>query len=541
MVEFGKVYVSSSSALKSSLADGDILIYPSSDKWNDFGYQTFCEYAVGGVDFGNKFRLSFLNETEMVHAAILEGLKGASGPIEITRFPAFFSMQLDMEAYREVVTFWGTDGARNLLLALHDVVVARALEPSMSWLPDALQSPQFQMSFIRSSDTHFAYHNAASLLSGVEFEDINVAAPTVALDFQLDGFASPHRFEFSFSGKSLPPRRIAVVIGKNGVGKSQTLNQLIVSAIGLQPAGNFHDGEGVMPRLSRIIAVCTPGEAEATFPEEPPVPHGYVYKRISANIHDTKETLAEVLVTLSRDMRQIGANFRWDIFTESINQILAFDDLVLDAKANTAGAAHEISLSRLWTGGEQASVRARMLVDPAGKLKRKVGDKSVPLSSGQQSFVRLAAQLCAFVENGSLMLMDEPETHLHPNLITGLVAMLDKVLALTGSIAIIATHSAYLVREVPHSQVHIIRLDDTSQAVEITKPRLRTFGADVGAISHFVFGDDIVNRLIGQLEEHLGHDASAAEKWLESIEAEVSTEAVMALRREIEKRKGQGQ
>lgn len=541
MVEFGKVYVASSSAAKSSLADDDILIYPSSDTWNDFGYQTFCEYTIGGYDFGNKFRLAFLDESESVRATILEKLKGVSGPVEITKFPAFFSMHLDMDAYRDVMSSWDTFRARSLLLALHDVAVTRALEPSTSWLPDAIESPQFQMSFIRSSETNFAYHNAASLLSGVEFEDINVAAPTVAVDFQLDGFASPHRFEFTFSGKSLPPRRIAVVIGKNGVGKSQTLNKLILSAMGVHPGGNFHDGEGVMPRLSRIVAVCTPGEAEATFPEEPSIPKGYLYKRVSANASDKQESVAEVLVRLSREMRRIGENFRWNIFAESIAQILDFDDLVLDAKPNAAGEVREISLSRLWAGGEQASAKVRMQVDLAGKLKRKIGNMSVPLSSGQQSFVRLAAQLCVYAENGALILMDEPETHLHPNLITGLVAMLDRVLALTGSIAIIATHSAYLVREVPHSQVHIIRLNDASQAVEITKPRLRTFGADVGAISHFVFGDDIVNRLIGQLEAHLGEDAGAAEKWLESIEAEVSTEALMALRREIEKRKEQGQ
>ncbi|HDR8922021.1 TPA: ATP-binding protein [Burkholderia vietnamiensis] len=540
MLEVRKVYVASESAAQDGLVEGDILIYPSTDRWNDFGYQTYCEFLIVGTDFVKKFRLAFVEGPEIVSAMISKGLNGSTGPVEISSFPPFFSMQIDMDQYRDVVDSWGASTAKALLRALHDVVTVQALEPSTPWLRDALQSPHFQMSFIRSSDSNFAFHNAASLLSGVEFENINAAPSTLALNFQIEGFASPHRFEFTFSACSSPPKRIAVVIGKNGVGKSRTLNQLICSAMG-QPAGEFHDGEGVMPRLSRIVAVCTPGEAETTFPDEPPVPQSYVYKRISAAPSDELHTLPQVLVTLSRDMRRIGAHWRWSIFAESVRQVLDIDELVVDTKGGGIGTGGELSLRRLWEGGEQASAEARMRVNPTGKLRRNVKGNSVPLSSGQQSFVRLAAQLCTYVENGSLVLMDEPETHLHPNLITGLVAMLDRMLSLTGSIAIVATHSAYLVREVPHSQVHIIRQDDVNQTIEISKPRLRTFGADVGSISHFVFGDDIVNRLISHLEESLDEDAGVAEKWLASIEGELSTEAIMALRREIEKRREQKQ
>ncbi|SED79287.1 AAA domain-containing protein, putative AbiEii toxin, Type IV TA system [Burkholderia sp. WP9] len=329
------------------------------------------------------------------------------------------------------------------------------------------------------------------------------------------------------------------MIGKNGVGKSRALNELVSSAI--SGARNFHDGLGKMPRLSRILALCTPGEAEHTFPAEPSIVSNFRYKRISSNASSGEQSLPSILVNLSRDRRKIGGRWRWDIFEESIRQIVEFSDLVLAARDDALVRDRLVDIERLWLFGEQASAEARQKVSLTGQLMRRVDGGAVSLSSGQLSFIRLAVQLCTFIENGSLVLMDEPETHLHPNLITGLVAMLDRILRLTGSIAIAATHSAYLVREVPQSQVHIIRQPEASGPVEILKPRLRTFGADVGAISHFVFGDDIVNRLIEELEPKIQGDTAAAEQWLASVESELSTEAFMLLTREIEKRRGAAQ
>jgi predicted ATPase len=540
---YDRVFFSADSSVRGGLSTGDILIFPALNSWNDFGYQTLCEYEVIGEEIGGLFRLAFLDTPEKSVRDYLEKkLGGLDSPTLSEKLPQFFSLMTEMDSYRDLVTRLSPEKAKRLLLALNDLVAARAFEPTPYWLPEALVSPHLGMSILRTSESNFVYHNAATVLGGVEFEDVSAAASKIALNFRLNGFDSDHSFEFNFTPQSLPPKRIAVLIGKNGVGKSRTLNRLVTAALEITPNDSslsLSDGAGALPRLSRILAVCTPGESEATFPEEPAIPARFVYKRIRAEAKSGPQTLSQILLSLSRDRRQIGPHFRWRIFEASVEQILSFSELVLETRVEEAIPRNEIHLYRLWHGGEQASAEARVAVDPWGNLKRRVNGESVPLSSGQQSFIRMAAQLCTYIENGSLLLMDEPETHLHPNLITSLVAMLDRVLSLTGSIALVATHSAYLVREVPQSQVHIIRERDYERKVEVVRPRLKTFGADVGAISHFVFGDDIVNRLIVQLEERLGEDPVAAQHWLESIEAELSMEAVMALRREIEKRKAQ--
>ncbi|MBH9742078.1 AAA family ATPase [Vibrio vulnificus] len=116
------------------------------------------------------------------------------------------------------------------------------------------------------------------------------------------------------------------------------------------------------------------------------------------------------------------------------------------------------------------------------------------LSSGQLSFFKFALLACLHIENGSFVLLDEPETHLHPSMISDFITLLDNILEKTGSYALIATHSAYFVREVTREQVHVFKKFNNEE-IQILNPRLKTFGANIGDISHFVFDEDYGNSL----------------------------------------------
>jgi energy-coupling factor transporter ATP-binding protein EcfA2 len=156
--------------------------------------------------------------------------------------------------------------------------------------------------------------------------------------------------------------------------------------------------------------------------------------------------------------------------------------------------------------------------------------KLVPLSSGQLTFIRFAANACLHIENGTMVLIDEPETHLHPNYVSDFIRLLDTLLAQTGSFAILATHSAYFVREVTRSQVIVLR-QVADNRVETVSPRLKTLGADIGEISHFVFEDTYFGSLLAQVRDNLAERPNQAPKILKLLEGEVSTEALMSLQR----------
>lgn len=124
------------------------------------------------------------------------------------------------------------------------------------------------------------------------------------------------------------------------------------------------------------------------------------------------------------------------------------------------------------------------------------------------------------------MLLDEPETHMHPNMISDFVELLDEILENTGSLALIATHSAYFVREVSREQVHIFSKQDNS--VHISTPRLRTFGSDVDSISQFIFCEDVDNRLVDKIFNRIKD--KRYEQVHEELSAELSMSAMLNLK-----------
>ena len=69
--------------------------------------------------------------------------------------------------------------------------------------------------------------------------------------------------------------------------------------------------------------------------------------------------------------------------------------------------------------------------------------------------------------------------------------------------------------------------------VIIQNPRLKTFGADVGAISYFVFEDEITNGLVEDLLESFPENSKSRDKFLEELEEELSSDVVMYLRRKL--------
>ena len=94
---------------------------------------------------------------------------------------------------------------------------------------------------------------------------------------------------------------------------------------------------------------------------------------------------------------------------------------------------------------------------------------------------------------------------------------MDFLLEITGSYALLATHSAYLVREVSREQVHVFKVDEEKN-ISIVPPRLRTFGANVDRISEFVFEDNIENRLTDKIIEKV------SQKSFETIDKEIGHE-----------------
>ena len=95
------------------------------------------------------------------------------------------------------------------------------------------------------------------------------------------------------------------------------------------------------------------------------------------------------------------------------------------------------------------------------------------LSAGQRIALNILTHLMSNLHEKTLVLIDEPETHLHPSLMTSLISEISRLLRIFKSYAVIATHSPIIAQQVSSSSIRVMaRVGDS---VEVTIPDIECF------------------------------------------------------------------
>lgn len=527
-------------SLAHTINPGTIAIAPSPDSWNDFGERILIEVVIQPrreSDFSNdrlEFRgfFGFLEKQngkfDTLHLRELVDQDPAT-PVPVEKVPAYFTMLSDMDSYRRIVGQLGPDEARLVLRAMNDMVEVDDRPYGQSWVRTARESRIFLNAFLRNSEPYFAWKNAAPILRGVEYEELDRISEGVHIRFQLAGRPNPHDLKFRFThGDDVLPQRFAIVIGKNGVGKSQTLAQIVDAA--LRGQTKLTDLVGDRLVFNRILAFYPSASSISVFPSERRKHARVWYRRFSMVSGRSRQTTSDLIVQLARNIGAIAGQTRYEIFLSAISAIEGHGELVLRTKAREHGPISILGLNR---GGEQETLERYAAINIRAEPVRLIEGKTYRLSSGELSFLRFAALAGLYIENGTLLLFDEPETHLHPNFISQFVVLLDRLLEQTGSAAILATHSVYFVREAIEDQVTVLR-SDAERMIFAETPTLKTFGADVGAISYFVFGEDQPSRLAREVETKILAQTGSWEEVFETYKDRVSLDLLGEIRARVE-------
>lgn len=93
------------------------------------------------------------------------------------------------------------------------------------------------------------------------------------------------------------------------------------------------------------------------------------------------------------------------------------------------------------------------------------------LSSGELSLLIRFLDLYEYVEDGSLVLIDEPETHLHPKWIREYVSKIFDIIGGKKCHVIIATHSPLIVSDVPNECIIALKKEQKQVYQEIVKDK----------------------------------------------------------------------
>ncbi|MCG9578925.1 AAA family ATPase [Vibrio tubiashii] len=539
-MELLQVLFSLNKSAKNVPLPGQVIISPAETSWNDFGFKIRCEFKVcisknhrameGTMLIGFVAPDNIEEEEESLfyekRETLSEHLKKTNQEVVYSEdLPPFFTLLPDMQGYRDLYDEFGRKGVELFLRSVNDL--SQYKNTNEKWVKKAIDTEVFKLGFMRNSEPFFAYHNANSIVIGEELKIDSAISNSLELEFQLDGFEEPHQLSLKYNHQSIIPKRIFVLIGKNGVGKSESLKAFCRGALQYKDKGlSLVDDDGKRPLINRIIAIATPGETTNTFPQERKATQKLYYRRLTLTRKGT-HNIGDCLVQLARSEDEIGEYSRKELFLDALKQAgLDPNKICVQLKSERL-----LNLSTfLYGSGEQDTLNRWATVEPNLDPKVKRGDGFYPLSSGQLTFFKFALLSCLFIENGTFVLMDEPETHMHPNMIVDFIGLLDFLLEKTGSQALIATHSAYFVREVPNEQVAVLSLSDNRLVTD--KPRLPTFGATVDSISQFIFQEDTEIRLSEKLYEKVKDENFADIE--EQLGNEISLSALMRLKRMME-------
>lgn len=455
-------------------SEGRDIGYLWTDNWNDWW------------DFKTLYVLTYFDAESTKHE--LGGVKigqfdwpkGQFRPDIPNEFSAldenFFSLGQDVSYYTAIAAL-GEETAETLLSSLKDVVFDPAL------FARARDERVMGTSLMRNVQLRSIEGQFSRVLSG--------GAPLTEFSFAYEGPKPTDEniarlsLEFHVTPDSKPPTNIHVMIGRNGVGKSFLLNGMTRSLVrtsadedadGIFSSQDDFLGETTDSPFANLVSVTFSAFDDfSMMPERRNSLKGVRYSNVGLRRRTKDEDGERVTITL--DPSELG------------------DDFSLSAKV----CALEESKRRMrWTRAlttlqadpifKEAEVASLANVEES-QFRKQAAQLFRNLSSGHKIVLLTITKLVEKVEEKTLVLMDEPEAHLHPPLLSAFIRALSDLLIDRNGVAIVATHSPVILQEVPMSCVwKIIR---HGMAATAERPEIETFSENVGVLTREVFGLEV--------------------------------------------------
>lgn len=266
------------------------------------------------------------------------------------------------------------------------------------------------------------------------------------------------RIPFYFNNRSIIPNRIYTLIGENGVGKTQLISRLPIDIAN----SNVNVFLPKIPLFSKIIAVSYSIFDEFTIPESSSKIN-YVYCGLRQKNNGEYHTLNknELNERFFKSIVKVQSSKRFENWCE-INEKFFSENLVEQWKTwDTSIFEYKLNL-----------------VEFNNSLKT--------FSSGQAIFIYILTEILANIRYDSLIIFDEPETHLHPNAISQLINSIHLLVKKFQSYCIIATHSPIIVQGILSKNVYVVR--NENNILSAKHPSIETFGENLTKITDDIFG-----------------------------------------------------
>ncbi|MBD8663024.1 AAA family ATPase [Rhizobium sp. CFBP 8752] len=447
-------------------SEGSNTVYLQVDHWNDFAFVTLMYVRIfdehGSMHDLGTVKIGFQGQTEETDTYTT--LAPSFNDLGST----YFSVGTDLEYYQKLMSDVSEAFRQDYLSALRDVAY------NDGSLKIARDEKVFRTSLLRTLSINTITDQFRRILEGgVPLTDYSFRFTQDAME-RLAGY----QLDFKVNAGSTPPTNIHAIIGRNGVGKTTLLNNMTRAVMDKDyNAGRFEVFELWAHQpirngyFSGIVTVSFSAFDPFNPPEEQPdrskgTCYFYVglksFADESGALLKSQNDLADELVTaLGICLSERSRAARW---LEAI-KLLESDDNFAEMNLSVLADFRDVALEQ----------------QTRGKLRQ--------MSSGHTIVLLIITKLVATVDEKTLVLFDEPESHLHPPLLSALIRCLSMLLSSRNAVAIIATHSPVVLQEVPKSCVwKITRAGLSSSCI---RPESETFAENVGVLTKAVFGLEV--------------------------------------------------
>jgi predicted ATPase len=439
------------------------------DNWDDFNFKTLFSLTIYDDDgekhdIGNVKIGYFGQESGLTSDKLLENYTELS--------EEFFSLGQDVDYYKNINEKLSTESKSELLNALKDVIHAPLL------LKRAENEKAFSTSLTRSISANVINHQYKRVLNG----DAALSEFNFSYKYVGDEKHAAVDISFEVTPASKPPSNIHVLIGRNGVGKTTLLNNMVDSIVDPQSleevSGKFYSLDWQAQPIpndyfSGVVSVSFSAFDSRVPPEERDQSSGIAYsyvglKKIADEGYERKaitkdhdDLCADFIKSLKACLSLQAKKQRWIVAIKRLESDTNFE---------------EMNLSRL------AALEIDQVSGQAALLFKK-------MSSGHALVLLTMTKLVETVEEKTLVILDEPESHLHPPLLSAFTRALSELLIGRNGVAIIATHSPVVIQEVPKACVWILSRSKAEGRSD--RPSSETFGENVGVLTREIFGLEV--------------------------------------------------
>ncbi|MBN5204386.1 AAA family ATPase [Serratia marcescens] len=423
------------------------------DSWDDFGYKTTLDltYYPSKEENGKSLgHVKILNKSDNLGYTEFE-----SSEFDYLS-DSYCSLGQSADYYNNIKEL----KLERILEDIRDCAISDVIRD------DFINLNGFSSSLLRSSRAEKLLYEAKVIFSS------QITVPMKSNDdfsfsykIKLPNSRDVTNISFNFSKQEILPYRINVIVGKNACGKSQILSNLALnlSGMALESKGeisrkddNYIFGDVHVMSYSpfdtfKDISELNGGNVSKNNINSGLLPYNFYGIRKLVHRDGEQEVLLkshlEIKKELTRSYNEILKKNRRDFLTKMLEICLGWNIVIGNPK--------------------------------------KVLDKYDNLSSGQKILFKMITDFLSSIEKDDLILIDEPETYLHPQGVSNFYHCLNKLLTHTQSYCILATHSPILIQETPSKYINI--MSAVGSSIKCKKPSSETLGQGLNSIINEVF------------------------------------------------------